>query len=113
MKEIKSLEEFANLLKESSKRPVLLCKYSPTCEVSAAARSPIDSFFKKNKEIAYYSVDVIGSRETSRAIAEQIKIKHESPQALLFVNGKCVWHDSHFRLTEEALNTKMVPLAKN
>ena len=36
-------------------------------------------------------------------IAEKFEIKHESPQVLLFNNGKAVWNASHWKITNRAI----------
>ena len=103
VKEIKSMEDFAKILEESHKTTVLLCKFSPICHVSSEAESQFNEYLQTEPQnIAFYKIDVVYSRDTSRRLAKEIDVKHESPQALLFKNGKCIWNDSHYRLTKEA-----------
>lgn len=109
IKEIKTMQDFTNILEESLQRPVLLCKFSPICPISTEAESQFNDFLKTNPQgISFYRIDVVYSRETSRSLAKVIDIKHESPQALLFKDGKCVWHDSHYRLTKEVFQKKII-----
>ena len=38
-------------------------------------------------------------RELSDWVAKTTQVEHESPQALLFQDGKVTWHASHFDIT--------------
>ena len=48
-------------------------------------------------------VDVIADRATARGIADRCGVRHESPQAILFENGRAAWHVSHRAITSAAL----------
>jgi bacillithiol system protein YtxJ len=69
----------------------------------------MDSFLKHNSDsgefqIDYEVIDVIGNRERSIEIAEQLGIEHESPQLIITDdNNKVVWDGSHRQITEEAV----------
>lgn len=86
-------------------RPVWLFKHSLSCGVSARACRRFEAFAAGRPESAgrFYKVEVQRSRELSRAIAERTGVGHQSPQALLLSGGEVVWHDSHWRISEEAL----------
>lgn len=49
-------------------------------------------------------IDVIGARPLSRAIAAELGVRHESPQAIRLAPDLAVaWHASHGDVTREAL----------
>jgi bacillithiol system protein YtxJ len=50
-----------------------------------------------------YYLHVQEARALSNYIAETYSIKHESPQALLFKDGKVVWDASHWKITYASL----------
>ena len=107
-KEIRTMEEFAGILEESNTTPVVLCKFSPICPISSEAENQFYEYLQSNpKGISFYKIDVVYSRDTSRSLAKVINVKHESPQALFFINGKCIWHDSHYHLTKEKFEEKL------
>jgi bacillithiol system protein YtxJ len=54
----------------------------------------------ENIDFDYYFLDIIKHRNISNAIAERFKIRHESPQLLVFKNGKVIAHDSHYAILE-------------
>ena len=47
------------------------------------------------EQLDRYMVDVLHSRDISQMIAENLKIRHESPQAFMVRNGEVIWHASH------------------
>ena len=46
---------------------------------------------------------VIEDRPVSNHIAEEFEIKHESPQILLFDDGKVSWSTSHWKITRDSI----------
>jgi bacillithiol system protein YtxJ len=107
-KDIRTIPEFNAILEESFKIPVVLCKFSPICPVSSEAENQFYEYLKTNPQgISFYKIDVVYCRDTSRSLAKAIDVKHESPQALLFKEGKCTWHDSHYHLTKEKFLEKL------
>lgn len=109
VKDIKTMAEFNGILEESSKKPVVLCKFSPICPISSEAENQFYEYLKTNPEgFSFYKIDVVYCRDTARALATAIGVKHESPQALLIKNGKCIWHESHYHLTKEKFSEKII-----
>lgn len=98
--------QFEQILSDSQKHPVLLCKFSPICPTSFMAQREVEEFLKGHSVDAW-SIDVIKARPLSRSIAEQIQVRHESPQAIIFENGQVKWHGSHYDLTRETLTKKL------
>ena len=92
----KSFEEW---LARSVTSPVVVFKHSLTCPLSAQA---YEEMSKLGIEVVLVEVQRAG--ELSRAIAEHVNIEHESPQVMVFRNGKPVWHASHFNVRAETVN---------
>lgn len=85
--------------------PVLVFKRSPTCPISHHAEAEWDRYLAQRPASApplqHARVDVIAQRGLARGLTAALKIRHESPQALLFRAGALTWHDSHERLSFE------------
>lgn len=81
----------------------LLFKHSTRCPISAAAFEEWQEWQRAHPEAATAWIDVIEQRELVRDFAARTRVKHESPQALLFVAGKVAWHASHGDITVESL----------
>lgn len=91
-------EAFQALLAESNTGPVVVYKHSPTCGTSAQAYDELDGFLGESP-VDVHLVDVLASRALSQQIAADTRVRHESPQLLVFRNGVVVWHASHWRVT--------------
>lgn len=101
IKKIDTVEQFDELINEDGKFYFL--KHSLTCPISQAAYKEFEQFAQENQEIPAYYLAVQDSRPLSNEIAERFEIKHESPQAFLFANGKPLWNASHWKITKRSL----------
>ena len=89
---------------ESTARPVILFKHSPTCPVSGAAWAEFLAFARAAREApapALRVIDVLAGRAVARRVAEITGVKHESPQALVLRDRKVVRFASHGALVAE------------
>ena len=108
LRPLRQLDDLHRLLAESESRPVLLFKHSYTCGVSMEALEELVAHL--NDRVAksflphYAMVTVQTHRAVSNAIAQQLGVRHETPQALLVKNGRVVWSASHFRVTAAAVD---------
>lgn len=101
LKKIDQIEEFDELLKEKSE--FLILKHSLTCPVSKAAYQEYQKFADEQVGVPTYYLAVQDSRLLSNEITERYQVKHESPQAILFSNGKVAWSASHWKITKASL----------
>ncbi len=91
-------------------KAVLVLKMSPICGVSSRAESEVKSWFESRdpeRELSIAVIDVIADRELARGLTAAIGIDHESPQVLLFREGKLVWHASHFDISAKRLASEV------
>lgn len=101
MKKIDSTDQFDQLVENEAS--FFLLKHSTTCPISQAGYNEFDKFAQNNENC--YVLIVQDSRDVSNYIAEKFHVKHESPQAILFVNSNVAWHASHFKITAKGLET--------
>lgn len=101
LEKIETSQQFEELLKREGKFYFL--KHSLTCPISQAAYKEYEKFAAENPSVPTYFLAVQESRPLSNEIAERFEIKHESPQAILFANGKAVWNASHWKITNRSL----------
>ncbi|WP_102345254.1 bacillithiol system redox-active protein YtxJ [Bacillus sp. Marseille-P3661] len=105
---LSTIEEFQKVLETQTK--FILIKHSLTCPISQEAYEEYGKF-TENNEIPSYYLFVQEARPLSNFIAETFEVKHESPQTLLFTDGRVQWHASHWNITEgkikEALETAL------
>lgn len=98
--QVTTIEEFENIV--STNDHFLLIKHSLTCPISGNAFDEYENFTKEVEFPTYY-LYVQEARPLSNYVAETFAVKHESPQALLFQNGKVKWHVSHWDITKSSL----------
>lgn len=78
-------------------------KHSPTCGMSARAKTQVDRFREAHPTAPLEELDVFLDRARCDAIEDATGVRHESPQILLFRGNDVVWHASHGRVTCEAM----------
>ncbi|WP_040759312.1 bacillithiol system redox-active protein YtxJ [Sporosarcina newyorkensis] len=97
MKRIKSVEAWRALLKKSDEQPFLLFKLSMTCISSVAAKKELQ---KLQTELPIYVVIVQLDRKVSKAVEEDLGVKHESPQLLILKDGRGIWQATHYHIKQ-------------
>jgi bacillithiol system protein YtxJ len=80
----------------------LLFKHSLTCPISAHAFAEYGAFAPP-PDLTTGWLDVRARRALSQWVESSSGVRHQSPQAILFVRGKPVWHASHHSITRESL----------
>ena len=90
---------------------LIIYKFSPICGLSLLTDSIIDNWCNLQREksnLVLLRVDVVNNRELSKKIADDLAIKHESPQIIwLEKNKELKFQASHYDITIEALNKKL------
>jgi len=104
-KTLDSLEGLEAAMNRSFEVPVVLFKHSSRCSISSMAlhRLERDWDFTEGQEPEMYYLDLIAFRPVSVAIADRLKIYHESPQLILVRNGEAVYDASHNDIRLEEL----------
>lgn len=104
IRRITTIEELDSELRDSRSRPLLLFKHSLNCGVSAWALRELERALARALDIpTVVIVEVQRAREVSREIARRTGVRHESPQALLVLGSRVVWHDSHWKLETDRI----------
>src|SRR5579863_225210 len=96
--------DLEQLLERSKTDPVLIFKHSTQCSISAQAYEEFTQFMESVPDLYCGVVLVVEDRKLSNAIAERFGVRHQSPQALLIKDGRCVWHASHWSITPDAIS---------
>jgi len=109
IQQLKSVEQWDKALVATSEKPLLVFKHSTSCSVSAGAHDELMNYLKdtSSEAVDFAIVHVIEERPVSNAIAEQLGIKHASPQAILVQDGQPVWNTSHWNITYTFLADKL------
>ncbi len=104
LKELLEIDDLNEVWDTSTEKPVILFKQSTTCPISAEAFAEFQRFLDNNEEdIGAFYVKVRETRPVSDQIAEDLGIRHQSPQAFVLKNKEAVWNASHDKITEDSL----------
>jgi bacillithiol system protein YtxJ len=83
----------------------IVYKHSPRCPVSWGAQREIERFVSETPDVPVFVVNVVQDRSLSRALAEELAVRHESPQVIMLQSGNAVRHASHHQITARLLGT--------
>lgn len=104
---ISSVNDIEAIIDRSRVVPCLILKHSTRCPISSMAKSRLEmSWDFGDEEIEAYYLDLIAHRAVSNHIADEFGVRHESPQALLIVDGKCTYNASHLNIKVDDLVAK-------
>lgn len=102
---LNTTEELNKIDELSATQPVLLFKHSTRCSISSTALNRLERNWKDtdSQRLAPYYLDLIAYRDVSNAIAARYGVEHQSPQAIVVVNGKAVYSATHFDIVYDDL----------
>lgn len=78
-------------------------KHSTACTLSAMAYDEVRRYLVRPDALPVRLLDLLAHRALSDAVEARSRIRHESPQVLLLVNGTVAWHASHRGVTADAI----------
>jgi bacillithiol system protein YtxJ len=87
-------KQIAEVVELSHEKPQLIFKHSTRCSISSMAKDRLDREWNLENVEPWY-LDLIAYRNVSNAIASQLGVHHESPQAILLKDGVVVHDSSH------------------
>lgn len=87
-------QQIAQVVEASRERPQMIFKHSTRCSISSMAKSRLEREWDLENVEPWY-LDLVAYRNVSNAIASQLGVHHESPQAILIKDGKVVHDSSH------------------
>ncbi|MGE5673360.1 MAG: bacillithiol system redox-active protein YtxJ [Mycobacterium leprae] len=102
---LSNIEDVEAVVAQSHQKPVMIFKHSTDCQISASANRAWEEFLAspEAERVTPVFVRVIEDSQASQALSDRIKVKHQSPQAILVQNGKVLWHDAHWGITPVVL----------
>ncbi|MFD1205108.1 bacillithiol system redox-active protein YtxJ [Sporosarcina contaminans] len=102
MIEIKTSEEWKNIVEQSRKAPIFVLKHSATCPISASGHHVFEHY---ETSISKYYLIVQKNRSISNEIEKDLNVRHETPQVLLLKDGEAVWYASHYDISKSSMKS--------
>lgn len=94
-------------LKEKSFQiPQVIFKHSTRCSISSMVMSRLERSSVPEGSDFYY-LDLIAYRDISNQLAEDFRVRHESPQVLVIKNGVCIYNESHMAITMDEIGEQV------
>ncbi len=105
--QLESEQQLHSLIEESKETPVLFFKHSTRCSISRMILREFENEFPEAKEqqVKPVFLDLLAYRSISNRLAELLKVTHQSPQAILLVNGEVVHHSSHEMINVDKISS--------
>lgn len=95
-KNLTNLSQLDAILENRTDEKHLLFKHSTRCVVSSMAKRQLESEWPADKsDIHVWYLDLLNHRDISNSIAEKTGIFHQSPQAIVLMNGQVLYAESH------------------
>jgi bacillithiol system protein YtxJ len=107
VQDCRTVEDFSSLLAASQDKPVFLFKHSTRCPISASRWRLLEEYASHESRADFWKLLVIQARPVSLHVADETGVRHQSPQAILFYQGKPVWDESHYRITEKDMKAAL------
>ncbi len=92
-------EQWQEILILSQEKPVFLFKHSSRCGVSSVVLSRFEKQIRQRDD-SYFKLHIQANRDLSNWLAEELNIRHESPQLIVVKNAIAVANDSHYALLD-------------
>ena len=108
---LRDVHDQATLDEAFASERAILYKHSTRCPVSAVVVDDVLRVAGRHPEWRCYLLKVIEHRTLSDAVAEQLKVPHESPQVFVLRKGRLVWHTSHNGITAQNLGRQLAETA--
>lgn len=93
---LESREDLENAMEESTTQRVVIFKHSTRCHISKTVlRNFQKEMEEEEKNASFYYLDLLAHRDLSNQIAQDLGVRHESPQLLVVENKALVKEASH------------------
>lgn len=93
---LNTLDQIKELIALSDEKPVAIFKHSTRCGISShALHKLMEGWDVAPEALAFYYLDLLAFRHLSNAIAEELKVHHQSPQIILLNKRKVVHQATH------------------
>lgn len=98
-------EQWSYITELSHKQAVYIFKHSSRCGISSMVLSRFEKQLKERKA-SYFYLHIQGFRSLSNWLAEELGVRHESPQLIILKDGKVLANESHYALLDLVQNFK-------
>ena len=100
MQQIRNVTEWQAMVALSYERPVVLLKFSSSdCDLNTDTRASLEVAEAAGSLQGLYFLVIQENSSLSAQVAQEMGVRHESPQILIIDAGRCTYHASHQQAT--------------
>ncbi|HKL36034.1 MAG TPA: bacillithiol system redox-active protein YtxJ [Salegentibacter sp.] len=89
---------------ESKSKLVGIFKHSTRCGISKMVLRNFEKQYEESENVKLYFLDLVNYRDVSNAVADELSVRHESPQFIVLNDEKVVHDASHQDIDAAKLN---------
>ncbi|MFK7969667.1 MAG: bacillithiol system redox-active protein YtxJ [Bacteroidia bacterium] len=105
---LEKMSQLDEIIAASHEKPQLLFKHSIRCGISVGAmHGLLGDWDLSADKVDAWMLDLINLRPISNAIAEKTGVPHQSPQAILLVNGEVVYSKTHHSIKFDGIKAAL------
>ncbi len=109
--EIEKLSEWEKIKNSSPGSETIILKYSTSCPISAVVVEDFNKWcadLSEDYNILYIKINVLESDILCRTLADEYKVKHQSPQVIWLTKyGTVKWTTSHYDINPRSLSAHL------
>jgi bacillithiol system protein YtxJ len=95
-KNIENENDLTKAIEKSYSNKIAIFKHSTSCFISKTVLRNFEKEIENiDQKVELYYLDLLAHRAISNKIAEDLGIRHESPQLIVIENGKVIGNASH------------------
>ncbi|MDR6405517.1 MULTISPECIES: bacillithiol system redox-active protein YtxJ [Chryseobacterium] len=103
-KKIESEEGLKNAIENSFNHRIAIFKHSTSCFISKTVLRNFEKEIENlDQKVELYFLDLLKYRSISNKIAEDLGVRHESPQLIVIENGKAINSASHQHISADQI----------
>ncbi|ALR30322.1 general stress protein [Chryseobacterium sp. IHB B 17019] len=103
-KKIESEEDLKNAIENSFNHRIAIFKHSTSCFISKTVLRNFEKEIENlDQKVELYFLDLLKYRSISNKIAEDLGVRHESPQLIVIENGKAINSASHQHISADQI----------
>ena len=99
MDQLRDLTEASALSEAMAADLAVIYKHSHRCPVSVVTMREVRWFVDRRPDVPVYIVNVVRDRSLSRQLADDLGVKHQSPQVILLRSGEAKADASHHEIS--------------
>ncbi len=97
--DLTDIDQIPEIIEASHDQPQLIFKHSTRCSLSRMAKNRFEREWNLDDKVKPWYLDLLTYRGVSNAVADQLDVRHESPQTILISDGMVSYKATHSNIS--------------